>query len=147
MNHAIMPITVQHWGGKFERLADEIWEMMHELAGQTSFRSHTTHAWRPAINLYEADDRFVVCVELSGVDGDRIDVRFHDGALHIQGVRPRPVSAELPGDMSVALMEIDWGPFRRTIPIPGEVVRDKITAVYRQGYVWISLPRSVPSPE
>ena len=39
-------------------------------------------------------------------------------------------------------MEIDSGRFHCKVPIAQDVVIDEITAAYRQGYLWIMMPRA-----
>ncbi len=78
-----------------------------------------------------------------------IEVTADNRMLRICGVRAR---ATLPADpqedaselrVSVHLMEIDSGRFERKLPLPDDVHTDGISAAYRQGYLWITLPRDV----
>lgn len=130
----------------FDQLADQVWQMMHEMEGGNYFRSQAPHPWSPCLNLYETPDVFLVCVELAGMPREEIDVRAADGVLHIVGVRHKPTLPEETGDVSVHLMEIDSGRFRRRVPIPGDVNTDEIQAVYRHGYLWVIMPRSSAPP-
>jgi HSP20 family molecular chaperone IbpA len=38
-------------------------------------------------------------------------------------------------------MEIDHGSFCREVELPHDVARDRISAVYRDGLLWIELPK------
>ena len=126
----------------FEDLARQVWTMISEVDGPKCFRSHGPHRWRPHLNLYETPDGYLICVELSGMEAEKIIVRAGDDMLHIIGDRPKP---EVPGPsdrVGVHLMEIDSGPFHRKVPVPRDVDTESISACYRQGYLWITLPRS-----
>lgn len=140
-----MHISVQDWGGNFDRLADELLAKIQEVASQDYFRSSSAHCWQPSVNVYEAADQFLVCAELPGVDRGQIEVQFEDGVLHIGGNRPKPTFKNAPPQLSVVLMEIDSGPFRRSLEIRFSVDVDHIRAWYRNGYLWIKLPRLSPS--
>lgn len=140
-----MHVNVHAWGSNFDRLADQVRAMMDEMDGPKFFRSHAADTWRPRVNLYETRERFVVCVELAGMTAEKIDVRVDRGVLHVAGVRNKPLLPDGPMDVGVHLMEIDSGRFHRKITLPEEVVVEKITAAYRQGYLWIDLPRSAGS--
>ena len=140
-----MQIGLQAWGSDFDRLSDELWAMMNEMEGRNYFRSHAPDAWCPRMNFYETAETFFVCIELAGMPREQIDVRADGGVLRIKGVRYKPnVPAEDP-DVSVHLMEIDSGRFCRKVPIPPDVDTENIRAAYRDGYLWIVLPRQAES--
>ena len=70
-----------------------------------------------------------------------IDVEVKHGMLSIRGQRrsPFPVSRN---SFSVHLMEIDHGEFCRAIELPGSVNADTITAKYKNGWLWIHMPKT-----
>ncbi len=128
--------------GSFEEIGGHAWTMLSEMAGRECFGSHAPRSWRPRINLYETHDRFVVCVELAGMTPQQIELEPEGNALKIRGDRPKPTIPGQTGDVSVHLMEIDSGSFSRNIPLPSEADVDRISAVYRQGCLWVFLPRA-----
>lgn len=97
--------------------------------------------WQPAINIYESDDHFFVCVELAGVKAGEIDVRTEKSTLHISGIRPDPRPRGEHHSLCVHLMEVQSGEFQRQVRIPPNVDVDRIEATYREGFLWISLPK------
>jgi HSP20 family protein len=150
-------VDVQGWSSGFDRLAEQMREMLDEVHGRNYFRSHASETWRPRLNLYETPENFLVCAELAGMPRERIEVRAEQGMLHIQGTRERPripdeaqpgssKQGAVPGDVSVHLMEIDSGPFHRRVPIGSDVIVEKISAVYLHGYLWVIMPRAI-SPD
>ena len=112
----------------------------HRATDSNFFRFSPPDAWQPATNLYETEDRYVVCMDLAGVNREEIDVEVRQEVLVIRGRResPRPQSSS-----KVHLMEIDHGNFRRTITIPSTVEVDNIKARYVDGYLWIELPKEI----
>ncbi len=99
-------------------------------------------SWRPAVNLYESPDSYFVCVDLAGVERDTIDVTARGNVLIISGTREHPRLAGACLELSIHLMEIDQGPFCRSVEIPSEVDVEAIRATYgSSGYLWIELPR------
>jgi len=155
-----MHVDVQGWSSGFDRLAEQMREMLEEMHGRNFFRSHASRSWRPRLNLYETRERFIICVDLAGMSRERIEVRADHGVLHIQGDRDKP---EIPdrvrspgsrrtgeaetGEVSVHLMEIDSGRFHRRIPIDPDVIVDEISAIYRHGYLWVIMPRRTAAGE
>ena len=129
----------------FEKMADEMGavmdSMMEEMNSRNYFRSSGRDSWDPPLNFYEVADRFIVCVDLAGMQYEQIDVQVRERTLHVRGVRSKPEVPDAAGYISVLLMEIDSGKFHRKVPIPGDVDVNAIRAAYRNGYVWIILPR------
>jgi HSP20 family protein len=129
----------------FEKMADQMGTIMDSMLGEMNsrnyFRSAGRDSWEPHLNFYETPQRFIVCVELAGMRREQIDIRVEENLLHVRGERPKPEMPDVGGDVSVCLMEIDSGRFHRKVPIPGSVATDGITAAYRNGYVWIIMPR------
>jgi HSP20 family protein len=95
-------------------------------------------AWQPPVNLYETVDRFLVCMDLANVDHTKIDVQVEGTLLTIRGRRPDITPTE---PVRVHVMEIDHGEFARRVQFPESVDRDRIQASYRDGFLWIELPK------
>jgi HSP20 family protein len=114
-----------------------------------------SETWTPNVNLYETDHSYLVCVDLAGVDKDKIDVEVLDNQLTLKGTREVPMLPELsagsggaspddphhPRRLRVHLMEIDHGAFCRQVEMPEDVVREQITAQYVNGMLWIEIPK------
>ncbi len=105
--------------------------------------------WAPAVNLYETEAAYYVCVDLSGVQKEKIDLVVADGQLRLRGQRPVPVvppageDLPRPGNerVRIHLMEIDYGPFCREVALPADADQDRIVASYRDGMLWVELPK------
>ena len=97
-------------------------------------------AFTPAVDVfYEGDPpRAVVHAELAGIDPDEIGLEVEGRELAISGHR-RPPAEESDGRVYQQL-EIDFGPFRRVIPLGAEVDADAAKATYRDGILRIELP-------
>ena len=113
-----------------------------------------SETWTPNVNLYENDTAYLVCVDLAGVDKEKIDVEVLDNQLTLKGQREVPMFGPLhapedspgaPGSARrprVHLMEIDHGAFCRQVELPEDVAREQITAQYLNGMLWIEIPKS-----
>ena len=106
-----------------------------------------SETWTPSVNLYENDHAYLVCVDLAGVDKEKIDVEVQDNQLTLRGTRPVPIfddqqtQSELSRRPRVHLMEIDHGAFCRQVELPVDVLRDQITAQYINGMLWVEIPK------
>jgi len=115
---------------------------MHK--GFYSFFPHQT--WTPSVNLYETEKTYLVCVDLAGVDKQKIDIEIVEQRLTLKGVREipncPPAETAAPRSRSrLHLMEIDHGPFAREVELPQNVEKDKIVAKYIDGMLWIEMPK------
>lgn len=102
--------------------------------------------WTPNVNLYEASGSYLVCVDLAGVEKEKIDVEVVDRRLKLHGSRAvpsyHPPDAQAAHEkVKVHLMEIDHGAFTREVEIPDDADRGRISASYRNGLLWIEIPK------
>jgi HSP20 family protein len=123
------------------RNVNKIVEQMQK--GYFNFRPND--CWAPNVNLYETDDSYLACIDLAGVDKEKIDIELTETRLTIRGSRNVPTFDEpdVPsrGKLRVHVMEIDHGAFLREVEMPEHVERDKIAAHYRNGLLWIEIPK------
>lgn len=116
-----------------------------------------SETWTPDVNLYESEQVYIVCVDLAGVNKEEIDIEIAGSQLRVRGRRKVPteedaveqgegqgVPPEKPREarFRVHLMEIDHGAFCREVDLPENVDRDKIKARYRNGFLWIRIPKA-----
>jgi HSP20 family protein len=126
----------------FERMRRE----MDELFGDVFERARSPRqrgGFTPAVDVfYEGDPpRAVVHAELAGIDPDEIGLEIEGRELVIAGHRRPGPDAE---GRVYQQLEIDFGPFRRTIPLGADVIADEAKATYRDGNLRIELPLARP---
>jgi len=136
----------------FSNLTRQMNKMVEQLQkGYYNFMPGET--WTPNVNLYETEQSYLVCVDLAGVDKDKIDLSVADGRLKVRGQRHVPVKPD--GDdpnantsagegnprVRVHLLEIDHGGFAREVELPKNVHHETITAQYRNGLLWVEIPK------
>ena len=100
--------------------------------------------WTPNVNLYETATAYMVCIDLAGVDKEKIDVEVADHRLRLKGARAVPCCWDDHNPQEkvrVHLMEIDHGAFTREVEIPSDSDRQNIKANYRNGLLWIEIPK------
>jgi HSP20 family protein len=127
-----------HFARQMSRSADP-WKL--SLWG---FRPDET--WAPNVNLYESEASYLVCVDIAGVDREKLDVSVADGRLRIRGQRAVPVPPQIHDPATASrvrmhLMEIDHGHFSREVELPADVEQDRIEAQYLNGLLWVQLPK------
>ena len=129
--------------GNLARQMNKIIDQMHR--GYSPFAPNET--WTPSVNLYEIDAGYLVCVDLAGVNKEKIDITVEQNMLKLRGHRAVPMNSdEAHNDphqrrMRMHLMEIDHGAFSREVELPLNVRQDQIVAHYKDGLLWIELPK------
>src|SRR3954465_6870060 len=120
----------------FERMRREMDELFGDVFGAAL--APRRGGFSPAVDVYYTDDppRAVVHAELAGIDIDEIGLEIEGRELVIAGHR-RPAEAE---GRVYQQLEIDFGPFRRSIPLGAGVVADEARATYRNGILRVELP-------
>ena len=121
----------------FERMRREMDELFGDVFDRALGPRHRG-GFSPAVDVfYEGDPpRAVVHAELAGIDPDEIGLEIEGRELVIAGHR-RPADAE---GRVYQQLEIDFGPFRRVIPLGADVVADEARATYRDGILRVELP-------
>ena len=97
--------------------------------------------WQPAINAYRCEKGIRICVDLAGVDREAIDLRVEPYRVVIRGHREVPEPKDQEGHpVEMLAMEIDYGPFERSVDLFDEVDVEKAYAEQKDGLLWIHLP-------
>ena len=120
-------------------------KLLEQLHGKAYYGFISTENWTPNVNLYETDASYLVCVDLAGVDKQKLDIELLDGRVRLRGNRSVPMWTEGAETTQLRvrmhLMEIDHGSFARDVELPQDVHREQINAHYRDGMLWIELPK------
>ena len=126
----------------FERMRREMDELFGDVFDRTGLAPTRRGGFSPAVDVfYEGEPpRAVVQAELAGIHADELTLEIDGRELVIAGHR-RPEDAE--GRLYQQL-EIDFGPFRRVIPLGAEVIPDQARATYTDGILRIELPLARP---
>jgi HSP20 family protein len=134
--------------GSVQRQMQRLMEQMQK----NFFNFCPSETWTPNVNLYESETAYVVCVDLAGVDKEKIEVVVADQKLTLRGTRLVPTPTD--GDathahtgeshtprLRVHVMEIDHGQFCREVELPADVLHEEISAAHLNGLLWIELPK------
>src|SRR5437016_5825370 len=85
----------------FQNLARQANKMMEQFhKGYYNFCPSET--WTPSVNLYETAGGYLVCVDLSGVEKEKIDVEVADQRLKLKGNRAVPSTEAIEQAMHAA---------------------------------------------
>ncbi len=124
----------------FKRLTDQLDSLMAgklpALGDEDS--SVVTSSWRPAVDIREEADRFVIIADVPGVDPKNIDVSMDQGVLSIKGERAQEKEEEREGYRRI---ERSRGTFYRRFSLPDSADAEKISAKSAHGVLELTIPK------
>ncbi len=103
------------------------------------WRSESTWAAAPAVDIAETEKAYEITAELPGMDEKNIEVKFSDGVLTIKGEKQEEKEEK---KKDYYLSERNYGSFQRTFQVPDGVDADKIEAGFKKGVLTVTLPKS-----
>jgi HSP20 family protein len=101
-------------------------------------RPAATGAWIPAMDVLETEDRYVVKLELAGIDPDDVEVAVEDSTLSVSG--HRELSTET-NEENYHRLERRYGSFSRSITLPQTVDTEKVEASFDKGVLTVEVPK------
>jgi HSP20 family protein len=103
-------------------------------------------ALRPAIEAYGEGDKFVVRMELPGIDPKKIEVKVTGGVLTVKGSREQDTGTK---KNDFYRREIRYGSFERSMSLPKGMQAEDLKASYRDGILELSatMPKDVAPKE
>ncbi len=108
-----------------------------EITGDDS-SDVVTSRWRPAVDIKEEKDRFVIYADLPGVDPKDIEITMDQGVLTLKGERSEETKEEREGYKRVERVS---GSFYRRFSLPDTADFDHIEAKGKNGVLEITLPK------
>ena len=116
---------------------DEMQNPLHEsLRWRIASRPHV---WRPPTDVFETDEAIIVRVEVAGMRESDFSVQLVERSLQIRGTR-----LDIPERRSYHQLEIPFGEFSTEVDLLVPIASDQIEAVYRDGFLRVTLPKARP---
>ena len=112
-------------------------EILHTVSWQVK-----SSLWRPPTDIYETESSFIIKVEIAGMREDDIEVAVENNLLLISGAR-----SDTPEQRAYYhQMEIQSGKFEIAAEIPMPVNVEQAGALYKDGFLTVTLPKVTPQP-
>ncbi len=107
--------------------------------------NHQVGAWSPNTDVCVSEDDLVVKMELAGVVKDNVRISLENKALVVEGVRRDPYAGESLAGYKFSQMELEYGLFKRVLPLPFPVDGNRARALFENGILRIQLPKAQES--
>ncbi|RJP22862.1 MAG: Hsp20/alpha crystallin family protein [Candidatus Abyssobacteria bacterium SURF_5] len=97
-------------------------------------------AFSPKMDMREEEDRYVIRMDVPGIDETKLVIQVQDQTVRVQGKREELVEESDKGGRMVR-RERKLGQFDRSMSLPGPVNQEKLTTSYESGILTIILPK------
>jgi len=94
--------------------------------------------WKPVVDIYDTEDKFVINAELPGVDKKDIVIDVKDRLLTLKGERSSEKEVK---EDKYHRRERAYGSFERVFTLPAEIDPDQIKADFKNGILKIDIPK------
>ncbi len=95
--------------------------------------------WTPPIEVKETDDRYVIRMDIPGVEKENVKIEISDNTLIVSGERKEEKEEK---EANYYRREIAYGSFYRAIQLPSDINPEEIKARYENGVLTITVPKS-----
>lgn len=95
-------------------------------------------AWRPATDLHETDEEFVLRMDLPGFEHEDIELTVEKNILTVSG---RRAAEEVEEETNFHLRERSSERFSRSFALPRSVEADEVQARFANGVLTVHLPK------
>jgi len=136
-------MAIQRWDPVRELTG--LQQKMNRLFDETFSRSTgtgddpaTAAGWRPSMDLFEEQDRYIMRADLPGVAAGDVEIKIDGGTLHLSGER------KMDGDVtrdSYLRVERPYGRFTLQVSLAPSVDPTGIRATHGNGVIEIVMPK------
>lgn len=99
----------------------------------------TESEWRPACDVEESDDHYLLSLDVPGIPKEQIKLEVIDNQILISGERRHEAKGKTDGAWYT---ERHYGKFQRSFALPVGVDTTKVEADYRDGTLRIYVPKA-----
>jgi HSP20 family protein len=119
---------------EMDELLDNFW-----VSPAIKTQTDSSSQWRPACDVEEAEEHFLVTMELAGIPKEEVKLEVVDNQLLISGERQQKIRNKENGQWYT---ERSYGKFQRTFALPTGINTDQIEANYQDGILRIIVPKA-----
>jgi len=122
---------------EMNRLLDEFFSDEFPFSGQLASRRSAD--FLPRLDISETETEFKVSAELPGMEEKDIKIRLEKDVLLLSGEKKSEVEEK---DKTYHRVERSYGSFERVIPFNTALDEEKVSAVFKNGVLTVTLPKA-----
>ena len=122
------------------QLQNEVNQLFHrQLISPEDGSNVETSQWMPLVDIREEKDKFIVAVDVPGIEPDKIEISVDNNLLMISGIRTSQTKEE--NREGYLRIERSSGTFCRRFSLPDSADLDNIQAKNKHGELIITIPK------
>ena len=131
-------MTLVRWYPRTEAmdLGTEVNRLLEDVFGPSD---RSAARMSPSVDVCEDKEGYIVQVEAPGIAKEDLKISVHENTLTIKGERRKEEPSE---GTKYHRAERSWGPFQRSFRLPRDVQADKVSAVYKDGVLKVTVPKA-----
>ena len=112
---------------------------MSHFHGLPTLSGLTKPSFSPSLQIVNNENEYLTSVELPGLEEKDVEISIdEDNVLTIKGEKKQEYKEE---KNNYCVSEISYGAFRREIPLPQDIEKDNIEALFSRGILAIKIPK------
>ena len=130
--------------GTLIRPADRFARMLEHTLGRDLYQPFfgdevSTRTWMPPVDIRETEEALVVYAEVPGLDKGDIRITLENNLLTLSGERKFDTEVK---ENEWHRIERAYGSFSRSFRLPTNVASDRVSAVFKNGILEITVPKA-----
>ena len=94
--------------------------------------------WRPPTDVYETKEKFIVTIEIAGMNLKNLEIKYENSILTVQGKRNIRFECS-----TFHQIEINCGDFLTQVTFTTPINQNEINSEYNNGLLIINLPKTL----
>jgi HSP20 family molecular chaperone IbpA len=128
---------------KFKNTGSDDLTEFEQQSGKRPILYVSDLSFSPPTDVWETEKQICVMMEIADLSQDGFFINYKDGYLVIEGDRHEPTVLKDSRITKYHKKELDFGSFKVKIKMNTRILKEKITANYRNGMLFISLPKNI----
>jgi HSP20 family protein len=95
--------------------------------------------WMPAIELQETDTELWLKAQLPGIEPSEVEIQVSENAVFLSGEYRECQQQDKQG---ILRTEFHYGQFKRVVPLPLPIQRERVTAAMAGGLLTLTMPKA-----
>ncbi len=105
---------------------------------RTAYFTLSGHLWKPATDIVETADAFIIRLEIAGVPEEAVSITADNDRLIVRGRRQEGRREEV---VRYHTLELQYGSFEKIFRLPFPLGTKDVRATYRDGLLEIEVPK------
>ncbi len=95
--------------------------------------------WSPLTDISEDNDKYVLSMDIPGVDKKDVKISYKNGSIVVSGERKQESEEK---SSKYHRIERAYGKYYREFMLPEKIVEDKIEAKFKDGTLTVTIPKA-----